>query len=198
MNVDNATVGSLTQQAGADIRFGLFGASEFGNLTVTGAASLAGDFVVTLGEGFTPTAGMSFPIFTAGSITGSPNFDFSAASLPSGLNWTVAFSPTSLSLAVFSAPILAGDYNDDGFVDAADYTRYRDALGTNTVLPNDPTGGIIGAAQYNTWRNNFGQSGNMNALAAAASVPEPASVVLLLTLFGMSPRCLSLWAWRCG
>ncbi len=183
MNFDNATVNSLNHQAGADLNFVLSGASDFSDLTVTGAASLAGDFVVTLGEGFTPTAGMSFPIFTAGSITGQPNFDFSAASLPSGLGWTVNFQPASLGIAVISTGGIAGDYNNSGTVDAADYTLYRDALGTNTVLPNDPTGGTIGAAQYNTWRNNFGQSGNMNALAAAASVPEPAALLVALSLF---------------
>jgi T5SS/PEP-CTERM-associated repeat protein len=182
MNVDNAEVGSLTQQAGADINFNLRSAANFDDLTVTGAASLAGKFVFSLGSGFTPTAGMTFPIFTAASITGTPTFDFSAASLPSGLAWVTVLGPTTLQLGVGSVPVLNGDYNQNNFVDAADYTKWRDNVGSNNVLPNDPTGGTIGAAQYNTWRTNFGQSGNMFALAAAASVPEPTSVVLMLTL----------------
>ncbi len=180
MFLDNASVGSLTQNTGADVNFFLRSATDFDDLTVTGAASLAGNFVVSLGSGFTPTAGTSFPIFTAGSITGSPNFDFSAASLPSGLSWVISVGPTSVSIGVFTVPVLDGDYNNNGTVDAADYTLYRDALGTNTVLPNDPTGGVIGAAQYNTWRNNFGNSGSMSA--AATSVPESNAVVLLASL----------------
>ena len=183
MNVEEAAVGSLTQQAGADIRFGLLSASDFGKLTVTGAANLAGNFVVTLDSNFTPTAGMTFPIFTASSIVGEPNFDFSAATLPSGLGWAVDFQPTSLGLAVIPVFVLHGDYNQDDVVDAEDYTVWRDALGSSVTLPNDSTPGAVTQADYVVWKNNFGQSGNMNLLAATASVPEPTSMVLLLALF---------------
>lgn len=54
-------------------------------------------------------------------------------------------------------PVQVGDYNENGIVDAADYTRWRDALGTNTVLPNDPVGGMIGAQQYTNWKTHYGQ-----------------------------------------
>jgi hypothetical protein len=144
---------------------------------------------VSLASGFSPTVGMTFPVFFASAMTATLNFDFTAAVLPSGLGWAVNFGPTSLGLVVVSVPNLAGDYNSDGAIDAADYTRYRDALGTNTVLPNDPTGGTIGVAQYNTWRNNFGNSNNSSVLAATASVPEPASVVVMLVLFA-TVRCI--------
>lgn len=180
MVVDNASVGSLTQHAGADLHFLLRSASNFDDLTVTGAASLAGDFVVTLDSNFTPTAGMSFPIFTAGSITGTPNFDFSAATLPSGLAWGVAFGPGSLGLTVLSTPVLAGDYSNDGIVNAADYTSWRDNVGASAgTLPNDPAGGVIGPAQYTQWAQNYGATGSMSATALSTSVPEPASAVIL-------------------
>lgn len=55
------------------------------------------------------------------------------------------------SISVFdsaSSAVLAGDYNDDGNVDAADYTVWRDAVGAvEGTLPNDIDGGIIGSAQ---------------------------------------------------
>jgi hypothetical protein len=38
---------------------------------------------------------------------------------------------------------IAGDYNDNGVVDAADYVLWRDNLGLTTVLPNDPTPGMV-------------------------------------------------------
>lgn len=181
ISVDNATFGSLTQQANASIDFSLFSATDFDDLAVTGAASLAGQFVISLNSVFTPTAGMTFPIFTAGSITGTPTFDFSAASLPSGLGWVTVAGPTSISLAVISVPVLAGDYNSDGVVDAADYTRWRDNVGAPAgTLPNDPAGGVIGAAQYNQWAANYGASGMMLATAQGTSVPEPAAAALLL------------------
>ncbi len=74
-----------------------------------------------------------------------------------------------------------GDYNNDGFVDAADYTVWRDNLGTTTELPNDPVGGTIGDAQYDTWTTNFGlpASGGLGAVAGAA-VPEPGAAAALL------------------
>ncbi|CAN0345237.1 unnamed protein product, partial [Ectocarpus sp. 4 AP-2014] len=58
---------------------------------------------------------------------------------------------------------LDGDYNNDGNVDAADYSAWRDSVGQpEGTLNNDPDGGVIGTAQYTTWSNNYG-------LTAAAS-----------------------------
>jgi hypothetical protein len=79
------------------------------------------------------------------------------------------------------APGLLGDYNANGRVDAADYVRWRNSVGTTTVLPNDPTGGTIGVAQYNTWRAHFGAgAGSGSGLGAGAAVPEPMSVTLVV------------------
>jgi T5SS/PEP-CTERM-associated repeat protein len=182
MTADNSTVGSLTQQPTADLKFTLRSASDFDNLAVTGAASLGGDVVVSLLGGFAPIAGTEFQVLIASSISGLPTFDFSAAPLGSGLAWGVALSPTSISLAIHSSGI-AGDYNADGTVNAADYTVWRDNFGSTTVLPNDPSGGTIGVTQYNTWRSNFGSSNSGSAHATALSVPEPATLPLALLLF---------------
>lgn len=74
-----------------------------------------------------------------------------------------------------------GDYNNNGIVDAADYAVWRKNLGTNTVLPNDPTGGTIGTAQYDTWKAHFGQPpGSGSAAGQASLVPEPTTGVLFL------------------
>jgi hypothetical protein len=59
-----------------------------------------------------------------------------------------------------------GDYNDNGTVDAADYTRWRDALGTMTMLDNDPIGGEIDNDQYVQWVNNFGMTGGSDPTQA--------------------------------
>jgi hypothetical protein len=50
-----------------------------------------------------------------------------------------------------------GDFNQNGLVDAADYTKWRDNLGSTTALPNDPNGTPVGAAAYDTWKAHFGQ-----------------------------------------
>ncbi|WP_146588573.1 hypothetical protein [Posidoniimonas polymericola] len=77
---------------------------------------------------------------------------------------------------------LAGDYNDDGVVDAADYTIWRDNVGASAgTLPNDPNSVAIGQAQYATWVANFAAGGPSSSAEAA---PEPGSLALCLLLAG--------------
>jgi pectinesterase len=79
---------------------------------------------------------------------------------------------------------LPGDYNDDGTVDAADYTVWRDTLGSTTNLRanGDDTGvswGIIDEADYDVWKANFGMTaGSGSGQSLAAAVPEPATLTL--------------------
>ncbi len=76
-----------------------------------------------------------------------------------------------------TVPGLAGDYNNDGRVDAADYVVWRKNPG---AFGGDPAG-------YNTWRTNFGRtSGSGAALESAAGVPEPMT---------WSLACLALVLW---
>lgn len=73
---------------------------------------------------------------------------------------------------------LPGDYNDDGFVDAADYTTWRDNQGAaEGTLANDVDGGVIGAAQYATWVANYGSQ--LASSSSTTSVPEPTSCMLI-------------------
>lgn len=75
----------------------------------------------------------------------------------------------------------AGDYNDNGTVDAADYTVWRDHLNQTFQLPNEVSGvspGSVTTADYDEWKSRFGNAGT-GSLAANA-VPEPASAVLLV------------------
>ncbi|TWT37326.1 Secreted effector protein pipB2 [Posidoniimonas corsicana] len=81
---------------------------------------------------------------------------------------------------------LPGDFNNDGVVDAADYTVWRDQVGAPAgTLPNDPTGAPVGPEQYATWRANFGQSA---AQPAATAAPEPAALLALLVCLARMPR----------
>jgi len=58
-----------------------------------------------------------------------------------------------------SAGSANGDYNNDGRVDAADYTVWRDNLGSNVLLPNDTTPGSVTAADFDVWKAAFGTGG---------------------------------------
>jgi hypothetical protein len=79
-----------------------------------------------------------------------------------------------------AATTLAGDYNDDGVVDAADYVVWRNAA-IGAALPNDTTPGVVSAADYAVWRSNFGNSLAAGSGAAAlAGVPEPGGVLLAI------------------
>lgn len=70
---------------------------------------------------------------------------------------------------------VAGDYNFDGLVDAADYTVWRDRSDAGLPLPNDTTPESVSIADYDLWRSNYG-----GPTAAALAAPEPTAAVLLI------------------
>ena len=86
----------------------------------------------------------------------------------------------SVSVSLPFSIALAGDYNDDGIVDAADYAVWRDRLG-DVSLPNETVSlGIVDQEDYNEWRANFGQSASASGGSSGAVVPEPACATLVL------------------
>lgn len=185
MAVDNATVGPLAQQAGADLTFNLRGASDFDNLHVLGPASLQGDLFVTLGAGFSPQAGDSFEFLTS---TVEINENFGSLNLPAlstGLEWQLDFSPQALTLTVIGS--LPGDYNLDGAVDGADFLIWQRGFGSMTNLVADGNrDGAVDSLDYNIWRSNFGASANASLSTTGDAVPEPSSVaIVLLSLLGL-------------
>ena len=98
--------------------------------------------------------------------------------------------------------LLAGDYNADGMVDAADYSVWRDNVGKPAdTLPNDPTGEAIGTAQYNTWRANYSASLCIDPCTAEnVAVPEPsagllAAVLLVVAASAVKQRGGPIEAW---
>lgn len=93
---------------------------------------------------------------------------------------------------------LPGDYNDDGSVDLADYTVWRDHLGSPAgTLPNDIAVGDIGVAQYLAWKSNYGIVAQVDETSSAVTnVPEPAAATLLLCagiLWGPLSAARSMW-----
>jgi len=77
-----------------------------------------------------------------------------------------------------AATILAGDYNNNGVVDAADYTIWRDTLGrTGTGLAADGDGdNHVDPDDYSIWKSNFGAtagSGSGDFKSDKTAVPEP-------------------------
>lgn len=82
-------------------------------------------------------------------------------------------------------PLLLGDYNQNGAIDAADYTVWRDLLLVNdAILPNDATPNVIDDSDYEYWKDHFGESLSGSG-GAAAVVPEATSRTLLLIGLGI-------------
>jgi hypothetical protein len=97
----------------------------------------------------------------------------------------------SAALAL-AAPLLAGDYNDDGFVDAADYVVWRKNLG-GSFLPNETVSlGVVDDADLDAWKANFGNTGGPGSGVgnsnSAGQVPEPSSLALLLLIMAVAPN----------
>lgn len=95
----------------------------------------------------------------------------------------------NVSVATESGAVeVDGDYNDDGTVNAIDYTTWRDNLNAAAgTLPNDPNGGAIAAPQYTTWKGNFGTSAA--GQLTATQVPEPSAVALAVLAMGAFAIC---------
>ena len=80
------------------------------------------------------------------------------------------------------APTLDGDFNGDGTVDAADFTVWRDGLGTIGYT----------LAEYDLWRANYGET-LPGAASASASAPEPASIAWALAILALANRKRLRW-----
>lgn len=84
-----------------------------------------------------------------------------------------------IALTVASVSLI-GDYNGDGFVDAADYTVWQDAAGTTVAAYAGADGngdGVVDEGDHAVWAAHYGAS--LETVMAQA-VPEPAGVVLAL------------------
>jgi formylglycine-generating enzyme required for sulfatase activity len=71
------------------------------------------------------------------------------------------FGPARVS--AFSTVGISGDFNNNGAVDAVDYVLWRNG----GLLQNDPTPGVQ-SEDYDTWRANFGQVGDVAAAYTVA------------------------------
>lgn len=70
---------------------------------------------------------------------------------------------------------IGGDFNEDGMVDAADLTQWKDDFGVNPDSDADNDGDSDGA-DFLAWQRNFGTS--VPVFPNAATVPEPSALIL--------------------
>lgn len=190
----------------ATLIFEIFDNTGTSLIDVAGVADLDGAVIdLDLMGGFTPTVGATFDLLTASSFgaTGTGTTE----NVGTGLGYSLAAEDVGgFDLAVvaggngqilratfLSVVGLTGDYNDDGKVDAADYTVWRDNLGGDGALlaNRDPANsGAIGTADYTSWKTNFGALGAGGGALVSAAVPEPTTLVLAFgVLLGALCRC---------
>ncbi|WP_425395242.1 PEP-CTERM sorting domain-containing protein [Aeoliella sp.] len=77
----------------------------------------------------------------------------------------------------------AGDFNDDGVVNIADYVVWRNNLGSNHILgghgdENGDSFDVVDEDDYTIWKANFGHVSS-EAAAATSPIPEPGALGLL-------------------
>ena len=84
--------------------------------------------------------------------------------------------PAADVLAMVDLPALYGDYNLDGVVDGADYTVWRDTLGSNVPAYSSADGdgdGFVDEDDFTLWRANFGETGGASGLGSTATAMLP-------------------------
>jgi hypothetical protein len=93
-----------------------------------------------------------------------------------------SLTPPRLVIAYTLPQQMAGDYNDDGAVNAADYVVWRKALGTT-----------YSATHFNTWRANFGQGAaagsGLSEIIERDAVPEPTTGIMLIAAAAAACAC---------
>jgi hypothetical protein len=118
------------------------------------------------------------------------------------------FGIGSLVTVTRVAPItMAGDYDNNGTVDAADYLVWRNTLGQSgsSLAADGNRNGAVDTGDYNLWRANFGRTFASAAAVGQTGVPVPEPSSLALTLvavawigFGLRSTLGSQFAPACG
>lgn len=143
---------------------------------ISGNASGANTLQVSLFDSSATVDNFTHPAFAwmltaAGGAGFNPTITQLAWNSPYVANYTVSNVWIGGASDFFFQPADFGDFNWDGMVDAADYSVWRDGLGT-----------LYDQDDYEVWKAHFGQSvgSGSGAGAFANSVPEPSSAALLL------------------
>jgi hypothetical protein len=169
-----------------------------------GITGYVGDGLLTFSNGLDVVAGVmaheiGHNLGLNHTASGQPNLmspNGSTEQLDSSQIATARNSPFALEIP----SVLAGDYNGNGVVDAADYVIWRKTL--NQVAPGLPAdgnnNGQIDPGDYSIWRSNFGDTNAGVGFSASVAesginaVPEPNTVVsALLALVAFRYYCRS-------
>jgi uncharacterized repeat protein (TIGR01451 family) len=150
ITINGSGAGKYLQSAAGvySVKIGGTSAGQFDTLTTTGAVTLGASLNVSLINGFTPSAGQSFVILQAGSISGQ----FATTNLAS-LGMMVNYSSTAVTLTVGTAP-------------AVTFTPNTLAAFANTIVGN------TSATQSVSLSNTGSQALSITSIGAAGTNPS--------------------------
>jgi autotransporter-associated beta strand protein len=137
---------------------------------------------------FTNAGGLgvgTYKLFDAQSaITGAIG---STSGTIAGFAATISLDNTNFDVLLnVTGPGVAGDYNSNGVVDAADYVVWRKKVGAASLTNRSNTiSGPVGQADYDFWRSRFGATSGSGSMLGGASVPEPSTAILLASMMLM-------------
>ena len=157
----------------------------------TARGYINGQLVVTTGMGSTATLSTAATTMTLGASRTDASADQFDGYLADIRVHTGKLSDAEVQnnflegLAVGPSGV-GGDYNNDGVVDAADYTVWRDSSPSDVLMNEAVSPFQSDIADYLYWRERYGAT-DSGAPAAAASAPEP-SALLLAGAFAMAFR----------
>lgn len=160
---------------------------DFDALTVYGSTNGVNFASLALSNDFHPLFGLDGDVGSGAEEVRSVTLSLAGAtashlSIDVRTPWAFIFLS---ELIVDGAPVaaLAGDFNDDHTVNAADYTVWRDNLGTHFDLHGNgdesgPSAGVVDLADYGLWKSNYGATSGGAGDSTPLQVPEPATFPL--------------------
>ncbi len=149
------------------------GTAKPATFNLTGATTVSSAAIATVLTG------------TSGSATNSisnPTNIVPTTFVVSGLDTSFDYTFPANSITILKFSTLPGDYNFNGTVDAADYTVWRDTLGSTTDLRanGDNTGasaGVTDQADYDIWKAHFGETVPAPGAGSGAAAPALNAIV---------------------
>jgi hypothetical protein len=103
---------SYTQSAGSSLSIGIQGSgttvgTDFGQLVVSGTAKLTDTLDITTADGFTPIAGTTYTVLTAGTVSGQFSVIDGQVDQQAGVYYGVSYTSSSVVLTVMALPTVS-------------------------------------------------------------------------------------------